>query len=137
MSPVGCFRASSALSFSIGFGSSSACASKTRLSILAIAGLDGFDPADCTFLTDRSGLHIERLKVQAMRNAEFAFDRLRTCDHSLTVLDRGRHRLFAEHMFAGLERPYRIFGVHGIRRPIDLAPRVGQCDRQARRQHRH
>jgi hypothetical protein len=60
------------------------------------------------------GFEIAGLEMAAVADHQLAFGRLARGDHRLGFGDRGRHRLFAHHVLAGLGGADRVFGVHGI-----------------------
>jgi hypothetical protein len=73
----------------------------------------------------RLRLAVGRLEVDAVGDAELAVVGLRRGDHPL-ALGAGRgHRLFAQHVLAGLERAHRVLGVEADREDdvdaVDLA----------------
>ena len=84
----------------------------------AVLGEDQRRLAEHAGLHRLDGFQIVRLEMAAIADHQLLARLLGGGDHRLAFGDRDRHRLLAHHMFAGLVRADRVFGVH----------RVGQHD---------
>ena len=70
--------------------------------------------AEVAGLRDANGFAIERFVAAAVGDHQFAIGFAAGVNHLLTFGRRVRHRLFAEHMLAGLKSAHRVLGVHAV-----------------------